>query len=91
MIYSLYFKYCYYCVHCYYWQVCVDLGIADHIWKEKHAAIAKKPEVDDMGDQFRPAMLAGWLAYITKTYPKDTVTTGSVLGQGELVVPDEDA
>ena len=82
-------NYCYYCVHCYYWQVRVDLGIADHIWKEKRAAIAKK--VDDMGDQFRPAMRAGWLAYITKTYPNDTVTAGSFLGQGELVVPDEDA
>jgi len=65
------------------------LGIADHIWKEKRAAIAKK--VDDMGDQFRPAMRAGWLAYIMKTYLKETITAGSVLGQGELVVPDEDA
>ena len=44
-----------------------------------------------MGDQFHPAMLAGLLAYITKTYPKETVMAGSVLGQGELVVPDEDA
>ncbi len=43
-----------------------------------------------MGDQFRLAMQAGWLAYITKIYLKDTVTAGSVLGQGELVVPDED-
>ncbi len=44
-----------------------------------------------MGDHFRQAMRAGLLAYITKTYPKETVTAGSVLGQGELVVPDEDA
>ncbi len=78
-----------FCAHCDQWQVRVDLGIADHIWKEKHTAIARK--VDDMGDQFHPAMLAGLLAYITKTYPKETVMAGSVLGQGELVVPDEDA
>ena len=77
-----------FCAHCDQWQVRVNLGIADHIWKEKRSAIAKK--VDDMGDQFRQAMRAGWLAYITKTYPKETVTAGSVLGQGELVVPDED-
>jgi hypothetical protein len=38
---------------------------------DKRAAIAKK--VDDLGDQFRPAMPTGWLAYIKKTYSADAV------------------
>jgi hypothetical protein len=33
------------------------------VWQDKRAAIAKT--VDDLGDQFRPAMRAGWLAYIS--------------------------
>ena len=40
---------------------------------------------------WEPAMRAGWLAYITKTYPKDAVSAGPALGEGELVVADEDA
>ena len=30
--------------------------------------------VDDLGDQFRPAMRAGWLAYIRTAYPDDART-----------------
>ncbi len=54
---------------------------------DKRAAIAKK--VDDLGDQFHPAMRTGWLAYIKKTYSADAVQHGPALGQGELLVADE--
>ncbi len=69
-------------------QVHADLGIADHVWKDKRIAIAKR--VDNLGDQFRPAMRAGWLAYITRNYPEDAASAGPVLGEGELVVADDD-
>ncbi len=42
------------------WKVRVDLGLPDHIWVDKRAAIAKK--VDDLCDQFiQPWELDGWL------------------------------
>ena len=88
-VYFKYCNYCYYCAYCGYWQLRCDLGIPDHVWTDKRAAFAKK--VEDLGDQFRPAMRAGWLAYITKTYPKNAVSAGPALGEGELVVADEDA
>jgi hypothetical protein len=71
-------------------QVRVDLSIPDHIWANKRAAIAKR--VDDLGDEFRPAMCKGWLAYITKTYAAaSSLHTSTVaFGQGELVVPDDE-
>jgi hypothetical protein len=46
--------------------------------------------VDNLGDLFSPAMRTGWLAYIKKTYSADTVPHGPVLGQGELVVEDDE-
>ena len=58
-------------------KVCVDLS---HISVDKRAAIAKR--VDNLGDEFHPAMLTGWLAYIKKTYSVDAVQHGPVLGQG---------
>jgi hypothetical protein len=66
-------------------QVPVDLG---HISVDKRTAIAKR--VDNLGDQFRPAMRTGWLAYIKKTYSADAVQHGPALGQGELVVGDDE-
>ncbi len=63
----------------------MDLG---HIWVDKRAAIAKK--VDDLGDQFRPAMRTGWLAYIKKTNSANAVQDCPALGLGELVVADDD-
>ncbi len=54
---------------------------------DKCAAIAKK--VDDLGDQFCPAMRPGRLAYIAKTYLHDTVFEGPALGEGESVVDDD--
>ncbi len=44
-----------------------DLALADHVWQDKRAAIAKT--VDDLGDQFRPAMRAGWLSYTPPLLP----------------------
>ncbi len=86
---AFYRNYCYYYTYCHYLQVQVraDLGIADHVWKDKRIAIAER--VDNLGDQFRPAMRAGWLAYITRNYPKDAALAGPVLGEGELVVADD--
>ncbi len=42
-----------------------------------------------MGDQFRLAMRAGWLAYTMRTYEKDAVSTCPALGQAALVVVDD--
>jgi hypothetical protein len=55
---------------------------------DKRAAISRR--VDNFGDQFRPAMRTGWLVYIKKTYSADTVRYGPVLGQGEVVVGDDE-
>jgi hypothetical protein len=55
---------------------------------DKRAAIAKK--ADYLGDQFRPAMRIGWLAYIKKNYSADAVLHGHALGQGELVLEDDE-
>ena len=71
----------------YFRQVRADLGLPDHVWVEKRAAIAK--QVDDLGDQFRPAMRKGWLSYIQKTYAVDDDDCDAATGQGELVVPDD--
>ena len=44
---------------------------------------------DNLGDQFRPAMCAGWLSYIRRAYPKDgAADVGPVVGAGILVVAD---
>jgi hypothetical protein len=55
---------------------------------DKRAAIAKN--VVDFGDQFGTAMRTGWLAYFKKTYSADAVQHGPALGQGELVVGDNE-
>ena len=46
-------------------QARVELGITDHAWQEKRAAIAAT--VDALGDKFKPELSAGWLAYIRET------------------------
>ncbi len=66
-------------------QVRVDLG---HISMDKRTAIAVR--VDNLGDQFRPAMRTGWLVYIKKTYSADAVQHGPTLGQGKSVVGDDE-
>ena len=70
-------------------QVRQDLGLADHVWQDKRALIAQS--VDNLGDQFRPAMRAGWLSYISRAYPEDrdnAADAGPVVGEGILVVDD---
>ena len=41
-------------------QVRIELGIADHVWQEKRAAIAAS--IDGLGDKFKPELRAAWLA-----------------------------
>jgi hypothetical protein len=57
------------------------------VWQDKKAAIAKT--VDDLGDEFRPAMRAGWLSYIRQAYPETAdPAAGPPVGQGTLVLAD---
>jgi hypothetical protein len=43
--------------------------------------------VDNLGDQFRPAMRAGWLSYIRRAYPEDAANdSGPIVGEGIFVV-----
>ncbi len=45
--------------------------------------------VDNLGDQFRPAMCTGWLKYIRNAYQDGgAVVGGPAVGEGPLVVPD---
>ena len=48
-------------------------------WLDKRAAIAQT--VDELGDNFKPAMRAGWMAYIRKAHPDGRIA----VGQGQLV------
>ncbi len=66
----------------------MDLSTPDHIWANKCAAIAKR--VDDLGDEFRLAMRRGWLAYIQKTYAAASSVHTVAIGQGELILPDDE-
>ena len=90
--YTYYSYYTYYFYYTYYTnyvisQLRVDLGIADHVWQEKRDAIAKT--VDALGDEFKPAMRAGWLAYIRKTYPDGAAAAVDAIGEGTLVLDDD--
>ena len=77
----------FYTDYTHYVQVRQDLGLADHVWQDKRALIAQS--VDNLGDQFRPAMRAGWLTYIRRAYPADSAEDpGPVVGEDMLVVPD---
>ena len=62
----------------------MELGIADHIWQDKRAAIAQT--VDELGDNFKPAVRAGWMAYISKAYPNGSASGRIAVGQGQLVI-----
>ena len=76
-----------YTFYTHYLQVRQDLGLADHVWQDKRALIAQS--VDNLGDQFRPAMRAGWLSYIRRAYPEnDAADAGPVVGEGTFVVDD---
>ena len=66
-------------------QVRQELGLADHVWSDKRASIARS--VDSLGDQFRPAMRVGWLSYIRRVYPDgDEPRGGFPVGEGTFVV-----
>ena len=83
MNYGNYINYTYYTP---YFQVRQDLGLADHVWQDKRTLIAKS--VDDLGDQFRPAMRTGWLSYIRRNYPEDAAAgAGHAEGDDMLVLP----
>jgi hypothetical protein len=57
------------------------------VWQDKRTLIAQS--VDNLGDQFRPAMRAGWLSYIRRAYPEDgAADAGPVVGEVILVVAD---
>jgi hypothetical protein len=67
-------------------QVRIELGIADHVWQEKRAAIAAS--VDGLGDKFKPELLAAWLAYIRETYPDGPFAEPDIMGDGTLEIGD---
>ncbi len=67
-------------------QVRVDVGIADHDWQEKRAAIAAS--IDGLGDKFKPELRAAWLAYIRETYPDEPVAATDIMGSGMLEIDD---
>ena len=76
--------YNYYTHYTNYFQVRVELGIADHIWLDKRAAIAQT--VDAFGVDLKPAMRAGWMAYIRKVYRDGAADGGHAIGQGPLIL-----
>ena len=87
--YYTYYTYCinytYYTNYTHYFQVRQDLGLADHVWQDKRTLIAQS--VDNLGDQFRPAMRADWLSYIRRAYPEDAaIDAGPIVGEGIFVV-----
>ena len=65
-------------------QVRVEVGIADHIWQEKRAAIAAN--IDNLGDKFKPELRAAWLAYILETYPDGPVAATDIIGSSMLEI-----
>ncbi len=68
-------------------QLRVHLGCADHVWQEKHDDIANTG--NSLGDGFKPAMRAGWLAYISKTYPDGAAAAVDAIWEGTLVLDDD--
>jgi hypothetical protein len=66
-------------------QVRVDLGLLNHKKRAVLAAVIAQT-VDDLGDQFRPAMRTRWLAYIKKAYGEVAPAAASFEDQGTLVV-----
>jgi hypothetical protein len=65
-------------------KVRVDLGIADHVWQDKRAAISAS--IDGLGDKFKPELRAAWLAYIRETYPDGPVAEPDIMGDGTLEI-----
>ena len=82
-----YITYSHYTNYAHYLQVCQDLGLAYHVWQDKRTLIAQS--VDNLGNQFRPAIRAGRLSYIHSAYPEDADDDSCpVVGEGIFVVQD---
>ena len=79
-----YIYYTYYTDYINYFQVRMELGIEDHIWQDKRAAIAQM--VDALGDEVKPAMRAGWMANIRKAYPDESASGRIAVGLVSLVL-----
>jgi hypothetical protein len=58
------------------------------MWQGKRTLIAQS--VENLGDQFRSAMRAGWLSYIRRVYQEEdsAADVGLAVGEGALVVDD---
>ncbi len=57
------------------------------MWTDKRKSIAQK--LDSLGDEFRLAMRAGWLAYICSVYGEEGAPdVGVIEGEDTLVVDD---
>ena len=83
--YYIYYIYCkYYTDYINYFQVRMELGIANYIWLDKRAAIAQT--FDALGDNFKPAISAGWMAYIRKANPDGSASGRIAVGQEQLVI-----
>ncbi len=69
-------------------QVLTCYNIADYVWQDKQTAIAHL--VDNLGDQFRPAMCAGWLKYICNACLEGAMVAGPAVGgdSNTLMIPD---
>ncbi len=69
-------------------QVQVKLGIADHVWQKKRAALAIAGTIDAVGDRFKPELQTGWFAYIRETYSDWLVAPAATVGEETLVLDD---
>jgi hypothetical protein len=67
-------------------QVCVDLGITDHLRQEKNLIIVAT--IDGLGDKFKPELCDAWLAYISETYLDGPVSEADSMGEGLLEIDD---
>jgi hypothetical protein len=58
------------------------------VWSNKKKSIAEN--LDSLGDEFRPAMRAGWLSYIRRVYREEEVAADVdlIVGEDTLVVED---
>jgi hypothetical protein len=72
-------------------QLRVDLGIADHVWQEKHDDIAKT--VNSLGDEFKSLQcaLVGWRTSARPIQMGRQLLAAAVdaIGEGTLVLDDD--
>ena len=71
------------CSHINSFQVRVVLGLRNHKWQDRHTTFARA--VDDLGDQFRPAMCTNWLVYIKKANGEAASAASSCEDEGTSV------